>query len=441
MIEAGLKQPPANWCEVPRLSDDEGRFTHRAEDLPERFQRPKAPPRSTRRTASSAFRHDENGCRAAFHASVGNAAIIDRAGKIIGANSQWLQFARQHGGEFRKVSVGANYLKVCQTAIRQRNRDAFVALNGIMGVLDGSIPEFCLEYSCPGNPEEVWYEMIVHPLRRPAGGAVIIHLNISDRRAAELRALSLAQDLAQINRLAVLGELTATFAHEVSQPLAAIRTNTETMKSILLHQASANLALKQVLSDIIADNLRAGKLIQRLRMMLKRGPPRFEALEVNALIRNVSAVLHGVARSRKVEVSLQLESSLPLVWGEQLQLQQVFLNLVINAFEAMRRTKVQNRKVSVCTRSAQDGQVEILVRDQGTGIPAGDFQRVFAPFYTTKPKGLGMGLAICRSIVETHKGAISVANNARRGVTFRVVLPAHKPKSYDWRPANNLRRR
>lgn len=430
MIEPALKRQPASWCESPRLSNNAERFAHGAanHEAPARFRDPKTPERSTQAFASGVFRHDENGCRAAFHASVGNAAIIDRAGKIIGANSQWLQFARQHGGEFRKVSIGANYLKACQTAMRQGNRDAFTALNGIMGVLDGSIPEFCLEYSCPAKPDEVWYEMVVHPLRRPEGGAVIIHLNISDRRAAELRALSLAQDLAQINRLAVLGELTATFAHELSQPLAAIRINTEAMKSILLRHAPANQALKQVLSDIIADNVRAGKLIQRLRTMLKRGSPRFKALEVNALIRNVSAVLHGVARSRKVEVSLQLDSRLPLVWGEQLQLQQVFLNLMINAFDAMRRTKIQNRKLSVCTCPVQDGQIEILVRDYGSGIAAEELPRVFAPFYTTKPKGLGMGLAICRSIVETHKGAISVANNPGRGVTFRVVLPIHKPK-------------
>src|SRR5262249_19196740 len=147
-------------------------------------------------------------------------------------------------------------------------------------------------------------------------------------------------------------------------------------------------------------------------------------LKLNHLIRDVSALLRDEAVRKKVKVSLFLNPDLPRVQGERIQLQQVVLNLMVNAFEAMRSRKVNERELTIETSVTDSGETMLMVRDNGPGIPADQIDRVFQPFFTTKPDGLGMGLAICRSIVDFHGGVISVANNQEKGVSFRIVLPA-----------------
>jgi two-component system, LuxR family, sensor kinase FixL len=147
-------------------------------------------------------------------------------------------------------------------------------------------------------------------------------------------------------------------------------------------------------------------------------------LKLNGLIRDVSNLLHDEAQGKKVRVSLRLDPAQPRVCGERIQLQQVVLNLMMNAFEAMRKSRTNDRELTIETSAANRREVTVLVSDTGPGIPADRIGRVFEPFFTTKSDGLGMGLAICRSIVELHGGGISVANNAEKGVSFRVVLPA-----------------
>jgi len=151
---------------------------------------------------------------------------------------------------------------------------------------------------------------------------------------------------------------------------------------------------------------------------------RLVPLKLNNLIRDVSNLLRDEAVRKKVKVSFRLDSSQPRVRGERLQLQQVVLNLMLNAFEAMRRGRVNDRQLTIETSATNRAEVVLLISDTGPGIPAERMERIFEPFFTTKSDGLGMGLAICRSIIEVHGGWISVANNTEKGVSFRVVLPA-----------------
>jgi two-component system sensor kinase FixL len=376
-----------------------------------------------RKVAEDALRQTESRCRALFGPSIGNVAVVDCAGRIIGLNDGWMRFARQYGGRLRFVGVGVNYLEVCQHAAESGDHEAVAARQGLLDVLDGSVPEFRLEYSCATPAEELWYEMIIHPLQRLEGGAIITHLNITTRRRAELQAQTLLHELAHVSRVAVLGELTASFAHELSQPLTAIQTNVQAAKHLLAQKSSAVPDVEELLSDILADNLRAGKILQQLRALLKKDPVRFRPVKLNKLIRDVADLLHDEAVLKKVKVSLRLDPALPQVEGERIQLQQVILNLMVNAFEAMKKGGGHQRELTITTGVEGCDHVAILARDTGPGIPEDRLDRVFEPFFTTKTEGLGMGLAICRSIIELHKGKISVANNEEKGVTFRVVLP------------------
>lgn len=375
---------------------------------------------NSQKAAEEAFRYSEMRCRALFGPSIGNVAVLDCSGRIIAVNDGWLRFARQHGNQ-SKIGAGAHYLEVCQKAMLCEEQDAQTARQGVAAVLDGSRPDFHLEYRCVGKSDE-WFELIVNPLRRPEGGAMITHLNITSRRRAELQTQGLLQELAHMNRVAALGELTASFAHELNQPLTAILSNAQTAK-YLVKKTRKGSDIQELLSDIIADDLRAGRIIHRLRAMLKKSRSRFRALNLNKLVREVFELLRDDAALKKIHVSLVLDPAVSTVWGERIQLQQVILNLMVNAFEAMHAANATIRKLTIQTFILDKGSAAILVRDSGPGIPVEQLDRVFEPFFTTKSEGLGMGLVICRSIVEAHQGEISVVNNPDGGATFRVVLP------------------
>jgi len=362
---------------------------------------------------------------AVLDATIGNVAVVDCAGRIIAVNEGWLQFARQHDARLKAVGIGVNYLEICQRA-KEMESDAAMALGGIAGVLEGSLPVFNLEYKCSGEVENRWFEMIVHPLRRVEGGAIITHLDITSRREAESQAQSLLQELAHVNRVAALGELTTSLAHELGQPLTAILSNAHAAKRLMAGKSVAKSKIETILADIIADNQRAGKIINRLRTLLKKGELRFGLLGVNKLIREISELLADEAISKGVKVTLALDPNVSVVWGDRIQLQQVILNLMVNSFEALQAANLANRRLTIQTYVEDKERVVILARDSGPGIPAAQFDHVFEPFFTTKPQGLGMGLAICRSIIQAHRGKISCANNPDGGVTFRIALPASR---------------
>jgi two-component system, LuxR family, sensor kinase FixL len=379
---------------------------------------------SGQKVVQTASRQGEMWYGAVLDATIGNVAVVDCSGRIIAVNEGWLQFARQHDARLRAVGIGVNYLEICRRA-KEMDSAGATAMDGIVGVLEGLLPVFNLEYDCSDDARNRWFEMIVHPLRRVEGGAIITHLEITSRREAEMQSQSLLQELAHVNRVAALGELTASFAHELGQPLTAILSNAQSARRMMARK-SAKSKVQTILSDIIADNQRAAKIIERLRTLLKKGELRFGLLGINKLIREVSELLADEAIAKGVKVALALDPNVSLVWGDRIQLQQVILNLMVNAFEAMQSTTVGNRKLTIQTCMEDKGRVAILARDSGPGIPAAQLDHIFEPFYTTKPHGLGMGLAICRSIIQTHRGEICCVNNPDDGVTFRLALPASR---------------
>ena len=227
-----------------------------------------------------------------------------------------------------------------------------------------------------------------------------------------------------MTRVSALGELAASLAHELNQPLTAILSNAQAAQRFLSAQPADLDEVKEILKDIVADNSRAGEIIRRMRALVKKEDLAFVALDLPAIIREVMQLVQGDATLRNVRLSFETKSKSTLARGDKVQLQQVVLNLLLNAFEAMKQTPSQDREVMVRAHVNGDGVVEISVRDHGIGFPTDKLAKIFDPFYTTKRDGLGMGLAISRSIVEAHGGRLWAKNNTDRGSTFYFTIPA-----------------
>lgn len=256
--------------------------------------------------------------------------------------------------------------------------------------------------------------------------ALILALLIQGRRRriAELDADQQRQNLTHLTRVATLGELSGAIAHELNQPLAAILSNAQAGQ-LLLERTPVDLGeIRSILDDIVYDDSRAGNVIRQLRGLIKKSVPKFEPFEPNAIVRDVLDLAHSDLVERNVAVRTSLALDLPAVHGDKVQLQQVLLNLIINACDAMTGVKPSARILTLATGRAGESAVSISVSDRGVGIPVALMSRVFEPFFTTKERGLGLGLSICRTIVAAHNGRLEARNNAEGGTTFDMTLPA-----------------
>ena len=248
------------------------------------------------------------------------------------------------------------------------------------------------------------------------------------RQLAEVQSRQRMAELAHVNRFSTAGELTASIAHEINQPLGSILTNAETADAILKSQGPdiAELPdiieLKEIVNDILQDDRRATEVIRRMRSLLAKAPFELKSLDLNDVVREVIEFLSSLAVGRKVELtSLIAQSALPIL-GDRIQLQQVILNLVVNGIDAMKDTPSENRTISIRT-SCVDNFAELSVSDRGAGIPEDKLKEVFEPFFTSKAEGMGMGLSIARTIVEAHHGLIWAKNRDHGGASFRIRLP------------------
>jgi signal transduction histidine kinase len=240
------------------------------------------------------------------------------------------------------------------------------------------------------------------------------------RYRAEADARQRMAELVHVNRFSTAGELTASIAHEINQPLGAILTNAETADAILNSPSPDIAELKDIVTDILRDDRRAGEVIRRMRSLLKKAPFELKSLDFNDLVRETVELIRAVGR--KVElVSVITPDALPIL-GDRIQLQQVILNLVANGIDAMKDTPSENRIISIRT-SRVEKFAELSVSDLGPGIPEDKLKEVFEPFFTSKAEGMGMGLSIARTIIEAHHGLIWAKNRDHGGASFRIRLP------------------
>jgi PAS domain S-box-containing protein len=241
------------------------------------------------------------------------------------------------------------------------------------------------------------------------------------------QALRKAQaELAHVTRVTTLGELTASIAHEINQPLAAVITNAEACLSWLDRDPPDLDAARRSVEWIVEDGNRTSEVIKRVRALARKADIEKALLDITDVAEDAMTLVQRELSSHGVVLKLELAPDLPRIFGDRVQLQQVIINLVINAMEAMESVTDRPRQLAVRSGRHDAGSVFLSVADSGIGIPDADAERMFAPFFTTKCSGMGMGLSICRSIVEAHEGRLSASRNEGHGVTFRFVLPAHE---------------
>jgi PAS domain S-box-containing protein len=351
----------------------------------------------------------------------GEVVALDRAGVIIAVNESWMRAMEEHRIDARAAGVGVNYLQVCRRGAAHGDDDARAALDAMESVLAGRTTRAELEYPCPGPDGVRWFTMIVEPLRRPEGGLVISHLDVTRRQRAEEAVQRDREDLAHALRVATLGELATSLAHEINQPLAAIASNAQAARR-LLGSAAVDPELPDVLRDITADAQRAGQIIRQLRVLFRKEHREQQPVDLTAVIKEVLALLRADLERRRVRLEVALMPGAPRVLGDVVQLQQVVLNVVINAAEAMAK-EAEPRDLRIEMAVRESDIITITVSDSGKGVEASELEHIFERFVTSKPEGLGMGLPISRSIVEAHGGRLWATRNPGRGLTLHLELP------------------
>jgi signal transduction histidine kinase len=267
---------------------------------------------------------------------------------------------------------------------------------------------------------------------RDEGVAFVLDLTDSKRaeeaiRESEMRYRELQIALAHANRVATVGQLSSSIAHEVNQPIGATIINAETALRHLNRQPPNLEKVQEALVRIVSDGKRAGDVIGRIRELIKKAPSRKESLDINETLIDVIAFTKSEIQRNGISVHTQFAENLPLIQGDGVHLQQVTLNLIINSIEAMSRSDERSRDLHIDTAKSNNGVI-VSVRDSGPGVDSMELERIFDAFYTTKPNGLGMGLSICREIVEMHGGQLW-ATASPRGAVFQFTLPARAEKA------------
>lgn len=254
-------------------------------------------------------------------------------------------------------------------------------------------------------------------------------VDITARKEAEAEIHEQRRAVAHLGRVAIAGELSIALAHELRQPLAAILANARAGQRLLAQDPPNVGQMRDILGDIAADDVRAADVITRLRALMRNDAVSREPLDVNTVVREALLIARPDIAARQVSLETRFEADLPPIAADRIQLQQVLLNLVINGCEAMESAQADGRRLAVSTAGAPGGGVDITVTDAGPGIPLDRLEQIFEPFVTTKPQGLGLGLAICRSIVTVHGGRLHAFNPAEGGASFRLSLPSRQVRA------------
>jgi two-component system, LuxR family, sensor kinase FixL len=257
-----------------------------------------------------------------------------------------------------------------------------------------------------------------------------VYIDTTERRSQEMQTRAQREQLAHLSRVSTLGELSGALAHELNQPLTAILINAQAARRVLSGAAPDMREIAEILADIVAEDERAGEVIRRLRSLFMRGAVQMQSVDANECVREVLALEHSDLITRNVIMDVNLHPAAPLVMADRVQLQQVLLNLIVNACDAMSDRKPGERRLRITSARADDGGVDIEICDNGHGVA--NVEAIFEPFYSTKAHGVGLGLSICRTIVASHRGRLWASNNASGGATFHLHMPAALNESFDF---------
>ena len=352
-------------------------------------------------------------------------AILDGRGIVLEVNNAWRRFAEYPDmPPYKRVQKGDNYLEALREAAENGDAGASRVLPGYTDVLNRARNRFEVEYDLdrPGRLER--YQLNVEALERADGGVILRRTDLTARRQAQLEAEEQRRVLSHLARVSVLGQLSGALAHELNQPLASIASNSQAAQILLKRKPPNQGELDAILHDIVADDQRASQVIRRLRALLKRGEARLQPTDARELVNEVLELARTELITRRVAATASVSRDTPLVLADRVQLQQVLLNLILNACEAMTADSSGDRRLDLVVRPDARNNVQFSVRDDGTGITPALLERLFEPFVTTKAEGMGLGLSMSRTIISAHGGRMWAENNAGRGATVHFVLAA-----------------
>jgi PAS domain S-box-containing protein len=374
-----------------------------------------------RKRAEEALRESERSLRAAIDGIPGFIASVSPDGELEAVNRQILEYGGQSLEELRKWGTNGTIHPDDFPHVAEVFTKSIAA--GIPYLIEQRIRRFDGEYR--------WFDNRGVPLRDDSGRIIrwyVLLTDIEDRRQALARLQEMESDFAHINRVSTMGELAASLSHEILHPIATARNNARAgMRFLEMNPPNLGEA-REALACVVRDADRARDIVGRLRDHVKKAPPRKERFDLNAAIDEVLVLVQSVTHRNRVSVQTRLADGLLVVMGDRIQLQQVLLNLILNAAEAMGSVEEGARDLIISTEQGQSG-VLVTVRDSGPGIDPAHLDRVFDAFYTTKSSGTGMGLSICRSIIEAHGGKLWVEANEPHGAVFQFTLPTSQEDS------------
>jgi signal transduction histidine kinase len=363
----------------------------------------------------------ERGYRDVWQSIPSAAVILDAAGRIIDANAAWHETAMLAGAP-RSAFVGDSYVAVLERAVASGDASAAESLDGIRRVLRFRDRRFTLDYECtPPGGDRRWYRMNVFSLERPTRGAVVFHWDVTGPRVVDLALHRERDHLAHMQRLSTMNELATSIAHELNQPLATITACASTARRIV--DADPDAELRPIVDDILEAAMRAAQVVRGARAMVRRRTSEHERLDLNDLVGAVTRLVASDLLIHQVTLTMVLAEWMPAIVGDRIQLQQVVLNLLLNAMDAVADQPHERRCIRITTSRPVSGRVELVVADSGPGVAPEIVKRLFDPFMTTKREGTGLGLAIVRAVVEAHGGRVAASTPTEGGAAFRVSLP------------------
>jgi PAS domain S-box-containing protein len=370
-----------------------------------------------RKRAEAALRESERSLRSAIDGIPGFVMVLDPNGAVESVNRPILEYFGCPLEEVRNWATNG----MVHPDDRARDTVAFARsiAAGVPFEIETRLRRFDGEYRS--------FEFRVIPIRDDAGHIIRWYgllTDIEDRTQALARVQQMQSDFAHMNRVSMMGELAASLSHEILHPIATARNNARA-GMLFLEMSPPNLdKAKVALGCVVRDADRAKDIVGRMRDQIKKAPPRKERFDLNEAIDEVIVMVRSTVAKNRIVVRTRLMDGLVPIWGDRVQLQQVLVNLILNAVDAMNSVEDMGRELAIRTEQSQTGGILVAVSDSGPGIDPGNLERVFEPFYTTKTSGVGMGLSICHTIINGHGGRLWVDANEPRGAVFKFTLPA-----------------
>jgi signal transduction histidine kinase len=349
--------------------------------------------------------------------------VLNRTGHIVAVNEAWRRFAKENGGNpALSDGLGLDYVAACRGLQGKDAAEAGAIADGLVALLSGRLPDFVREYPCHAPDSQHWFALRAAPLHDPAGGAVVVHLDITERKLAEQALQQARSQAAQAARFNAVGVLASALIHELSQPLSAAGFYSGTAVSLLEQAEPDPVQLSRVIHGVEEQIQRAATILQRLREFLRRREMRMRPVAIDEVVAHAMELAQGFAADRAVQISYLLPAPGAVVMADAVQIAQVLVNLVANGIQAIDSAEPTRRKIDIRV-DPRPREIEVSVVDTGPGLSAELQTQLFDILAMANGSGLGMGLAISRDIVEAHGGKLWVDPDVIEGASVHFTLP------------------